>query len=108
MSIRIDISLLFPNCAYILSYSRFVNKFGVFAGRLFDFDFAVCSFLQLNRIAETEKSMSLFFSLLRILAEENLEDIDEEEILEMLESEDWKEIEQLIEWKAENSERTLH
>ncbi len=52
--------------------------------------------------------MSLFFSLLRILAEENLEEIDEEEILEMLENEDWEEIEEFIEREAELSSRVLH
>ncbi|QMU56306.1 MAG: hypothetical protein GKS04_03935 [Candidatus Mycalebacterium zealandia] len=52
--------------------------------------------------------MSLFFNLLRILAEENLEEVDEEEILEMLESEDWEEIEELIEKKTEASNKILH
>lgn len=52
--------------------------------------------------------MSLFFSLLRILAEENLEEMDEEEILELLENEDWEEIEALINQGAEPSGKLLH
>ncbi|MGI9559003.1 MAG: hypothetical protein ACR2NQ_05010 [Thermodesulfobacteriota bacterium] len=52
--------------------------------------------------------MSLFFTLLRILSEENLEEIEEEEIFEMLENEDWAEIEQFIERETEVSPRLLH
>ena len=52
--------------------------------------------------------MSLFFSLLRILAEENLEELDEEEILELLEDEDLEEIERLISQETETPNKVLH
>ena len=52
--------------------------------------------------------MSLFFNLLRILAQENLEDLDEEEILELLDNEDWEEIEEFIERESEVFDRVLH
>lgn len=52
--------------------------------------------------------MSLFFSLLRILAEENLEEMDEEEILELLEDEDLEEIERLINQETEMLNKVLH
>lgn len=52
--------------------------------------------------------MSLFFSLLRILAEEDLEEMDEEEILELLEDEDLEEIERLINQETGMPDKVLH
>lgn len=58
--------------------------------------------------AKTEKNLFLFLDLLRILAEEDLREFDEEEILELLESGDWEEIEDFIERKAFKFNKVLH
>ncbi len=52
--------------------------------------------------------MSLFFHLLRILAEENLQEIDEDKILELLENEDWEEIEDILEQRDVITDKVLH
>lgn len=74
----------------------------------FDFAFIVCSFPLSHGSCGSGGKMSLFFNLLRILTEENLEEIDEEEILEMLENEDWEEIEEFLERKTNSSGKVLH
>jgi len=57
---------------------------------------------------QTEKNLSLFLNLLRILAEEDLREFDEEEILELLENGDWEEIEDFIERKTLKFNKVLH
>lgn len=52
--------------------------------------------------------MSLFLNLMRILAEEDLQNMDEEEFFELLENENWREVEELIERETKTRERVLH
>ena len=52
--------------------------------------------------------MSLYFSLLRILAEENLEEMDEEDVLDLLEDEDLEEMERLVNQTPALADRVFH